>query len=84
MVGRRGGGYEASMPVNQDAIGARGEAIVTNLLTRRHGRDGPLFRPQFLGEKYPAIDFSVELVGVAGDHTPFFFPQAKTTATGYT
>lgn len=72
------------MVVNRDAIGVRGEAIITNLLTRRHGRDEPLFRPQFLGEKYPTIDFFVELVGVTGNQTPFFLVQVKATAIGYT
>lgn len=72
------------MPVNRDAIGAQGEAIVTVELLRRHGRNEPFFRPQFLGEKYPAIDFFVELVGVDGDLTPFFLAQVKATSTGYT
>lgn len=72
------------MPVNQDAIGAHGEAIVTVELIRRHGRNEPFFRPQFLGEKYPAIDFFVELIGADGDLTPFFLAQVKTTSTGYT
>jgi len=72
------------MPVDRNAIGVRGEAIVTNLLTRRHGRDDPLFRPHFMGDKYPTIDFFVELVGAAGSHTPFFLAQVKATASGYT
>lgn len=71
------------MPINRDAIGARGEAIVENLLTRRYRRSAPLFRPQFLGEKYPTIDFFVELVDAGGTQTPFFLAQAKTTSTGY-
>lgn len=72
------------MPVNRDAIGARGEAIVMVELTRRHGRDEPFFRPHFMGEKYPAIDFFVELVGGVENQTPFFLAQVKTTSTGYT
>lgn len=71
------------MPVNRDAIGARGERIAHNLLTRFHGRDEPLFQVQFLGDKYPAIDFFVELVGAAGSQAPFFFVQVKTTMQGY-
>lgn len=72
------------MPVDRNAVGARGEAIVTNLLTRRHGRDTSLFQPQFLGDKYPTIDFFVELVGSTGAQTPFFLVQVKATSTGYT
>ena len=71
------------MPLNRDAIGARGEAIVSNLLTRFHGRREPFFRPQFMGDKYPTVDFFVELVGARGTQIPFFLAQVKTTTRGY-
>src|SRR6266545_3434096 len=71
------------MPANRDVIGIRGESIV-NLLTRPYRQGEPFFRPQFLGDKYPMIDFFVELVGVARAPTPFFLVQAKTTTQGYT
>lgn len=72
------------MAVNRDAIGDRGQAIVFNLLTRIHKRSRPLFRPQFLGDKYPAIDFFVELVDATEELRPFFLVQAKATRRGYT
>lgn len=38
----------------------------------------PLFRPGFLGDKWPAVDFYVELNGVQ-DKRPFFLIQVKST-----
>lgn len=67
-----------------DDIGRRGEAKVVLLLTRADGRKEPLFRPQFLGEKYRTVDFLVELVGADADVIPYFFVQAKATTNGYT
>jgi hypothetical protein len=54
------------------------------LLTRFRGLPEPLFRPQFLGEKYPTLDFLVELTGVTAPIVPYFFVQAKATSVGYT
>jgi hypothetical protein len=65
-----------------DTLGARGESRFLVLITEPHDRQ-PIFRAQRLGEKWPATDFLVELVGgdgVAG----FFFVQVKTTRQGYT
>ena len=68
----------------KDALGQRGEAIFTVLMTEFHSEAGPIFKPQFLGDKWQHIDFIVELVG-AGQTTPYFFVQVKTTTTtGYT
>ncbi len=67
------------MPGDRNAIGVRGESIIVNLLTRPHNAGEPFFRPQFLGDKYPTLDFFVELVGVESGPTPFFLVQAKTT-----
>jgi Domain of unknown function (DUF4365) len=62
----------------RDVIGNRGEAIVELCLTDfRHYR-GPLFHPAFLGEKWPSIDFYIELRNVKGQR-PYFFAQVKTT-----
>lgn len=72
------------MPVDRNVIGSRGEGIAINLLTRPHGRTDPFFRPRFLGDKYPAIDLFVELVGAPGNQAPFFFAQVKATRQGYT
>lgn len=64
-------------------LGHRGEALFTALITKFWERPQPLFRPQFLGDKWPTVDFYVELVG-AGNLTPYFFAQIKTTRRGYT
>src|SRR5579885_719470 len=62
----------------QDVTGLRGEKIVELCLTEYSAFDRPLFRPGFLGDKWPAIDFYVELVGVPGTR-PYFFVQSKAT-----
>jgi hypothetical protein len=64
-------------------LGQRGEALFYVLITRFYGRAKPRFRPQFLGDKWPTVDFIVELMD-AGDSTPYFFVQVKTTRAGYT
>jgi hypothetical protein len=43
----------------------------------------PYFWPHFLGEKFETFDFLVELVD-AGEKTPFFFVQVKTTRKKFT
>jgi len=66
-----------------DVIGARGESRFLMLITEPHDGEQPIFRAQRLGDKWPAVDFLVELMGsdgVAG----FFFVQVKTTRQGYT
>ena len=68
-------------PYLQDVTGFRGEKIVELCLTDYSAFPAPLFRPGFLGDKWPAIDFYVELTGVSG-RRPYFLVQAKsTTAT---
>lgn len=64
-------------------LGQRGEFLFSTMITRFHGRDIPIFRPYFLGDKWPLVDFVVELLN-AGDITPYFFAQVKTTRSGYT
>jgi hypothetical protein len=39
----------------RNSIGQRGEAIFQVLLTKFHGRNKPIFRPQFLGDKRLAL-----------------------------
>jgi len=67
----------------RDALGQRGEAIFIVLMTAFHSNSGPIFKPQFLGDKWQHVDFIVELVG-AGAVVPYFFVQVKTTRQGYT
>lgn len=66
-----------------DDIGTRGEALFYVLMTQFCGRPRPYFRPHFLGQKFIALDYMVELVDI-GPVTPYFFVQVKTTAQGYT
>jgi hypothetical protein len=54
-----------------DVIGSRGEKIVELRLTDYEGFPGPLFRPGFLGDKWPGIDFYVELEAIQGKR--FYF-----------
>jgi hypothetical protein len=67
-----------------DFIGTRGEAICFILLSKFNPTRGlPLFKPQFLGDKYETLDFIVELVN-SDERTYFFFVQVKATTQGYT
>jgi hypothetical protein len=63
----------------KDVTGFRGEKIVELCLTEYSTFTRPLFRPGFLGDKWPAIDFYVELNGVRGKR-PYFLVQTKATS----
>ncbi|AUX21487.1 hypothetical protein SOCEGT47_019710 [Sorangium cellulosum] len=65
------------MPVDKDALGERGESIFRSVITKLHG-DKPLFRPAFLGEKWPVADFGIELWGHPGK---LFLVQVRATST---
>jgi len=64
-------------------LGQRGENLFYVLITKPYGREKPIFRPQFLGDKWPVVDFIVELIDT-GSIVPYFFVQVKTTHSGYT
>jgi hypothetical protein len=64
----------------QDVTGFRGEKIVELCLTEYSTFARPLFRPGFLGDKWPAIDFYVELNGIRG-RRPYFLIQSKATSS---
>jgi hypothetical protein len=64
----------------RDTTGTRGELILHLWLTDFKEFPQSLFRPQFLGEKWPTIDFYVELKAVHKGK-PYFFAQAKSTTT---
>lgn len=68
----------------KNILGQRGEALFYILITKFYGRRKPIFRPQFLGDKWPTVDFVVELVDYTGNIAPYFFVQVKTTRQGYT
>ncbi len=67
----------------RDVTGFRGEKIVELCLTDYQAFPKPLFRPGFLGDKWPAIDFYVELTAVRGKR-PYFFGQTKATTSALT
>lgn len=67
----------------KDVTGFRGEKIVELCLTDYQAFRKPLFRPGFLGDKWPAIDFYVELTAVPGKR-PYFFGQVKATTSKLT
>ncbi len=69
-----------------DALGERGEDLFKVIMTHYDTVDGVAqarFHPCFLGDKWPLVDFFVEVVG-AGAETPFFLAQVKATRAGYT
>lgn len=61
-----------------DVLGERGEKIAYLALTDYAGGNKPLFRPAFLGAKWPTIDYYVELESDE-DHIPVALFQVKTT-----
>lgn len=63
----------------REVVGSRGENILELSLTEYDGFQQPLFRPGFLGDKWPGIDYYVELTSVAGKR-PYFFAQVKATS----
>jgi hypothetical protein len=67
----------------KDVTGFRGEKIVELCLTEYSAFPRPLFRPGFLGDKWPAVDFYVELNVVRGNR-PYFLIQTKATSAGLT
>ena len=64
----------------KDFIGGRGEAIAFMQLSCVCRTDAarPYLWPHYLGEKCETFDFLVELVD-AGEMTPFFFAQVKSS-----
>src|SRR5581483_12511939 len=70
---------EGRLPMTSDDIGNRGQAIFYKLMTELCGRANPYFRPHFLGDKFPALDYLVELIEPRAG-APFFFVQVKSTA----
>ncbi len=70
------------MRQSTDILGLRGENIFFIRMTDLDEERGPLFRPQFLGDKFPFADYLVLLEGSSTGR--FFFVQVKTTREGYT
>jgi hypothetical protein len=67
--------------VDPEYVGKRGERIFEVLIMDFCGRPEPFCNPIFLGEKFPTVDYYVELVGAKA--RPYFFVQVKSTSKGY-
>lgn len=67
----------------RDVTGRRGEDIADLCLTEYLAFGKPLFHTTSLGDKFPSIDFYVELDGVPGK-SPYFLAQVKATASALT
>ncbi len=67
--------------VSADDIGEFGEQLVAVELSRpvRRRSRCPLFRARHLGDKYPTVDFIVEVLLPSGLSGGFFFAQVKST-----
>jgi Domain of unknown function (DUF4365) len=67
----------------QAITGSRGENIMELCLTDYVDFPRPLFRPGFLGDTWPAIDYYVELNEVPNRRLYFFVQVKSTTAAIY-
>jgi hypothetical protein len=67
--------------ITPDQIGRVGELVVELTFNRLVGAsyNRCLFRPNFLGEKYPTVDFFVDVLDDQGDAAGFFFAQVRST-----
>jgi hypothetical protein len=64
--------------VLRNVVGDRGENIFELAITDYSQFAEPLFRVAFLGDRWPAVDYLVELTGMK-EMTPIFFVQVKST-----
>jgi hypothetical protein len=68
-----------------DQTGDLGQLIAAVDLSRpvmgHHQR--PLFKPVFLGDKYPAVDLLVDVLAADASSIGFFFVQVKSTAAAW-
>lgn len=67
-----------------DQLGRYAEVLTAAALMRTPDprTSQPLFRPTHIGEKYPAVDFLVDLLGPNDSSRGFFFVQVKGTTSG--
>jgi hypothetical protein len=66
-----------------DEIGTLAEAVAAFALARPVGGRGgrALFRATYLGDKYPAVDYLIDVLGEDRQSAGFFFAQVKGTFT---
>jgi hypothetical protein len=62
-------------------IGKRGENIFATIISRNVVSKGFLLDPTFLGDKFPTVDFHVDLLQYP--YKGFFFASVKTITLGY-
>ena len=62
-----------------DIVGRRGELLFELAILEYHGLPHVLFRASFLGDKWPAADYVVELENVPNS-SPAMFVQVKATS----
>jgi hypothetical protein len=62
-------------------IGKRGENIFATIISRNIATKGFLLDPTFLGDKFPTVDFHVDLLEYP--FKGFFYASVKTTTLGY-
>ncbi|MEI6122705.1 MAG: DUF4365 domain-containing protein [Bacteroidota bacterium] len=67
----------------KNIIGDRGEHIFSVLISEKVN-NSYLFKPSFLGEKWPTIDFYVELINTQNNLPFFCLFQIKSTSKNYT
>jgi hypothetical protein len=69
--------------MTSDQIGSLAELLAATALSRPTGHPfhRPLFRTTHLGEKYPAVDFLVDILGPDNQSQGFCFAQVKGTGT---
>ena len=65
-----------------DKIGKRGESIFSTIISRYINAAGFLFAPSFMGDKFPVVDFYVDLLNYPSKRG-FFFASVKSTTLGY-
>lgn len=67
--------------MSSNQIGRRGEVLVESEFLRPvyHGWNRPLFRAIHLGDKYPIVDYIVDLLDARERTTGFFYVQVKAT-----
>jgi hypothetical protein len=71
--------------MSTEEIGRFGELLTETGFLRpaRNGFNRPLFRGHNLGEKYPAVDFLVDLLDKHERRVGFFYVQVKSTARSH-
>ena len=69
---------------NKNIIGQRGENLFATIISKFIiNENAHLFSPEFLGDKYPSVDYIVDLLKY-NKSKAFFFVSVRSTRIGYT